>query len=234
MPTTYPPLSIGAARRLAMFRAEALKPGWVRPMNWRDVRFATLRSDTGFGQGSDDKTAIWHTQSGADYFRAVRYADEVYRGITHIGWFTDADEHGGKETARGIVASLSHGRFIAGYELSMNDERVYFAQVFTNETDAARMADEHARVIGEQESEYQSQWREGNKLDSLIDEKLADVRELHEKMRRCIGVKNSLRKRAPASVVLGVLTDIKECRSDVRDILGDVRAFRLERKQYPE
>lgn len=234
MPTTYPPLNIGAARRLALFRAEALKPTWARPMTWRDVRFATLKSSTGFDQGFNDKKPVWYSHDKADYFRAERYADEVYSGIDHKGWWTDADEHGGNETARGIVASLPHGRFIAGYELSMNDERVYFPEVFTDERDAARMADEHARVIGEQESEYQSKWREGDRLRTLIDEKLSDVQELHDQMRRCIGVKNSLRKRAPASVVIGILTDIKKCRNDVSDILTDVRAFREELKQYPE
>ena len=62
------------------------------------------------------------------------------------GWYTDSYQD---ETAVGIIASLPHGRFIAGYRWTSNDERVYFGEVFANEDDAARMADEHARVFAE-------------------------------------------------------------------------------------
>lgn len=154
MPTVYPSLSIPAPRRLAMFRDEAASRTWARPMTWRDVRFATLRSEIGLGQGFNGATPVWYMHEGEDCFRRVRDAHEIVR-LDHTGWYTDADENGGNELAIGIVASLPHGRFLAGYRLTVNGERVFFPSLFIDERDAARMADEHARVIGEEESEYQ-------------------------------------------------------------------------------
>ena len=55
----------------------------------------------------------------------------------------------GYDKAIGIVASLTRGRYIAGYRWTSNDERVYFDGVFTDESEAARMADEHARVFAD-------------------------------------------------------------------------------------
>ena len=142
MPTTYPPLAIGARRRLAMFRTEAARPGWVRPMTWRDVRFATLKSHEGLSPGSNDPgVPAWYTQGGPAFERE-RFAEEVSpRRIDHKGWFTDTD---GGETARGIVAALPHGRYLAGYLWTDNDERVYFPTLYTDEDDAASAADRHA------------------------------------------------------------------------------------------
>lgn len=150
MPTVYPSLSIPAPRRLAMFRAEAAKGKWARPMTWRDVRFATLKSSSGLDQGLNDKTPIWYCHGGAQ-LRNERDYQEIM-GRNHTGWFCD-DYH--NEAVIGIVAGLPHGRFLAGYRLTMSDERVYFGEIFDDESDAAHMADEHARVIAEQEREYQ-------------------------------------------------------------------------------
>lgn len=193
MPTIYPSLAIGASRRLAMFRAEAQSPKWVRPMSWRDVRFATLRSESGLSAGFNDnergRVPVWYTQSGAAF--PERFADEVAR-FDHEGWFTDGDE--ASETARGIVARLPHGRFLAGYLMSMNGERVYFAELFDDESDAARMADKHARVIGEDESDHARRWREAQSVQDDADECVARI----AKMRAChsdaIAAREALRR----------------------------------------
>jgi hypothetical protein len=155
MPTTYPNLSIPAPRRLAIFRAEAAEKHWARPMTWRDVRFATLRSSSGLDQGLNDETPIWYTTD--EQFRNERDAHDVAR-LGHHGWFTDAEGFP-EDLAIGIVAGLPHGRFLTGYRLTMNDERVYFGEIFDDEGDAARMADEHARIVGESESEYAAKER---------------------------------------------------------------------------
>jgi hypothetical protein len=129
---------------------------------------------------------VWVAFDGVN-FRNERFCDEVISS-KHTGWFTDPDQD---ETARGIVASLPHGRFIAGYFLSMNDERVYFPDIFDDEQDAARMADEHARVIGEQESEYQARWREANKLAGGIDEALDELKKVRSKLHVSIAARES-------------------------------------------
>lgn len=121
----------------------------LQPGDWRGVRRWTLDNYadaycSGISQGSDGKSPIWYSHGG-EQFRNERDANDVIR-LSHTGWYTDSYQD---ETAVGIVASLPHGRFIAGYRWTSNDERVYFDEVFTDEEDAARMADEHARVFAE-------------------------------------------------------------------------------------
>ncbi len=172
MPTIYPSLATKATLRLAMFKREASRTTWRKPMTWRDVRFATLRDASGLWQGLNDKTPVWYSHNG-EQFRNERFADDVLKS-RHTGWFTDIDQ---SDTARGIVAGLPHGRFIAGYVLSMNDERVYFPEIFTDESDAAGMSDEHARVIAEQESEHTARFDAAQKIETEIADAFTRLRE---------------------------------------------------------
>ena len=73
-------------------------------------------------------------------------AHECAGGPNHRGWYTDGD---GTDKIIGVVASLPNGRFITGYRWASTGERVYLNGVYTDETEAARMADEHARVFAE-------------------------------------------------------------------------------------
>lgn len=149
-------LSIPAPRRLAMMRADFAKhakkyphcPEHAKPAAWRDVRswglhnwqsaFATLSA------GSQDGSQVWYSHAGPEFRNEVD-AYEVTDMRDH-GYYTDTDCH---DTAIGIVASLTHGRFIAGYRWTSNDERVYFPQIFDDRDAAARMADAHARRFAE-------------------------------------------------------------------------------------
>lgn len=101
------------------------------------------------------------------------------------GWFTDP--HGdvfkdGTGLCRGVVYQLpgrdGTARFVAGYEFGGTDggPTIDFGTIFEGEAesyneypteldaakDAARMADEHARVAAEREHEYQTAWAAGN------------------------------------------------------------------------
>ena len=156
----YFDLTKSAPVRLAMLRAafagHAAKyphcPEHAKPKSWRDIRVADFRSvgtycgalSQGFNGAGNYKTPIWYCHTG-EQFRDERFCDDVAR-IDHTGWFTDTD---GGEKARGIVARLPHGRFIAGYHWSSNDERVYFPEVYDDETEAARAADSHAEAFAE-------------------------------------------------------------------------------------
>lgn len=119
------------------------------PADWRKARTSTMKSyATSFGtldQGKQDNTPIWYCHTGPQ-FRNERDAHEIIGNRHHKGWYTDTDC---SETAIGIVGMLTHGRYIAGYRWTSNDERIYWPEVFTDENDAARMADEHARVFAE-------------------------------------------------------------------------------------
>lgn len=128
---------------------------WRKARRWKlnnyEAAYGAL--DQGFNGTDQYKTAIWYCSTG-EQFRNDRYCDEVSQSISHTGWFCDIYQD---RKARGIVANLTHGRYIAGYEISDSGERVYFDEIHTDEKDAAFMADEHARVIAEIEIDYSEQ-----------------------------------------------------------------------------
>ena len=156
----YFDLTKTAPARLAMLRAafagHAKKyphcPEHAKPKSWRDIRGTNYKNvsaycgalSQGFNGTDKYKTPIWYCHAG-EQFRDERFCDDVAQ-IGHTGWFTDTD---GGEKARGIVGRIPHGRFIAGYHWSPNGERVYFPEVYDNETEAARAADSHAEAFAE-------------------------------------------------------------------------------------
>jgi hypothetical protein len=176
----YLNLAIGAPRRLAILRRDFDQ--WFiknphaprdRVKSWRDVRFANLRSTVSLGQGTNDGKPIWYTQAG-QFFRHEQWCDEVV-SIDHTGWY--ADKHF-DEKVRGIVAKLSHYRWLAGYWMSVNDERVYFPTIYDTPEDAARAADEEARVVAESEREYSERYYEARNLEDEIEQLEDRIREL--------------------------------------------------------
>lgn len=146
MPTIYPSLAIGAKARLAIFRKEAQSYTNLTVKSWRDVRFATLKSHTGLSQGLNANDPIWATQDGAQFRNERDCHDVLHSRNGHTGWYSDVHQD---DTVIGIIARLPHGRIIAGYRWTCNDERVYYPETYVDEEDAARMSDEHARVYAE-------------------------------------------------------------------------------------
>lgn len=152
----------------------------LQPGDWKGARHWTLHSweaafcaglDQGFNGDGPHKTPIWYTHDGAQ-FRDEKFADECKGGPDHTGWFTDTDQI---EKARGIVGRMTHGRFIAGYHWSTNGERVYFPEVFSDEEDAAQMADEHARVFAESAREDSERFLAMTLAELDAEEKLIEV-----------------------------------------------------------
>ena len=158
----YFDLTKPAPARLAMLRAafagHAAKyphcPEHAKPKSWRDIRGTNFKRVSAYcgalSQGSNGtdpyKTPLWYAHTG-EQFRGERYVDEITEAdIRHSGWFTNTE---GREKARGIVARIPHGRFIAGYYWSSNGERVYFPEVYSDETEAVRAADSHAEAFAE-------------------------------------------------------------------------------------
>ena len=178
----YFDLTKPAPARLAMLRAafagHAKKyphcPEHAKPKSWRDIRRATYKNvaaycgtlTQGFNGTDKYKTPVWYCHTG-EQFRDERFCDDVAR-IEHTGWFTETE---GREKARGIVGRLPHNRYIAGYHWSSNGERVYFAEVFTDENDAARMADEHARIFAESAREDSERFNAMQDAESEAEEK---------------------------------------------------------------
>lgn len=212
--TAYFNLSIPAPRRLAMMRADfaahATKyphcPGHAKPASWRNVRRWGLHNwqsafctfSAGAGQ--------WYSHTGPE-FRNERDARGAY----------STDDDG--ESAVGIIANLSHGRFIAGYRWTSNDERVYFPDVFDDESDAAHMAGEHARVFAESAYEDSQRFRAMADAESLVESKESDLCDAWQEYR---------------AAWCGYLADARHARAAIKarervsELISDLRAFRRE------
>lgn len=184
-----------AARRLESLRAKAANesaPDWRKVRAWTFANGAAaygvlsaslIQSDNG---PLAPKRAIWYTHTGPQ-FRNERFADEVDGAyIKHTGWFSDAHQN---RTVRGLVADLSHGRFIAGYYSSDNGERVYLDRIYDDVKEAARDADREAERMAEAEREYDERWQAARELSDDCEELENDIRELipmrHHDRARC-------------------------------------------------
>ena len=185
----YFDLSIPAPKRLSMLRADFVAhvtkyphcPEHAKPKTWRDVRGTTHKGIGAYicrlSKGFNDGTPIWYCHTGGQ-FRHEKFADECLGGPSHTGWFTNADcdtYKDGSGKARGIVGRLTHGRFIAGYWCGDNDERVYYNEVFDDETEAAQRADEHARVFAEAGQEDNARFEAMRDAEFECEEKLLEV-----------------------------------------------------------
>ena len=148
----------------------------LQPGDWRGARHWTMKSYAAayineLSHGFNDGESVWYCHGGAQ-FRNERDAQDIPGGPDHLGWFTDIECY---EKAIGIVASLPHGRFIAGYRWTSNDERVYFGEVFTDETEVAQMADEHARAFAESAREDSERYEAMRIAEDDAEDKLLEL-----------------------------------------------------------
>lgn len=148
-----------------------------------------------------------------------RRADDVDKyGIRHNGWYTN--EHGetcrdGSGLAWGIVVELPampgypDGRFLAGYRWGDNDEGVLWPELYADEMDAARMADEHARIFAEIEREENTKFNAARDIESDIDDAL-------HRLRECL----AMRHRACLAYVRDEIRELCETIRDKRETLA--------------
>jgi len=177
----------------------------LQPGDWRGARDYTLASyAAAYGAGISQGAGQWYSHGG-EQFRNERDAGDILSKHDYRGWFTDVDCN---EKAIGIVASLPHGRFIAGYRWTSNDERVYFPEIHTDENDAARMADEHARVFAESAREDDEKQHEAMKLTDEVEDQL-------QRLRECL----VLRHRACMAYVRDEIAELVEDIRNNRDTL---------------
>lgn len=128
-------------------------------------------------QGFNGETPIWYYQGETVPVRSITPCHDVNESIRHTGWY--CDKHC-EDKAFGIIGALSHGRFIAGYETTCNGEQVFFGDVFTDASEAANMADEHARVIADAEMDHSIKFNEARELEEKIERKKAKLCELFD------------------------------------------------------
>lgn len=222
-------LNIPAPVRLQMMReafANHAKryphcPEYAKPKSWRDIRRTTHKNvasyvgtlDRGFNIINGRKRDIAYTFCGP-YFAREYYVDELPDSpIDHRGWYTDDD---GRAKARGIVAMLPHGRFLAGYKWTDNGERVYFLTVETDLRDAIRAADYYAEMFAESERENQQRYDEAQEIVNAIENKITRLRE-------CLALRNKpcfAKLRDEAREIIGRIRDMrKTLKSDYADVL---------------
>ena len=171
----------GARARMAILRMIAAdsvnnpnESTRLQPGDWKGARGTTLHSYESYfgilsaGLNGDDR--VWTSFAG-EYFR---YECDAKDYVPRLCGYCEND-YG--DEVHGIVAHLTHGRFIAGYRTSIG-ERVYFEKVFTCTRDAARMADEHARVYAECEAEYSKRWRAAQELSDAAQEAQGQIKRL--------------------------------------------------------
>lgn len=210
----YLNLKIGAPRRLAYLRTSAQRHNEKFPSGsaatWRTMRYAAFNSSVGLSQGMQSGESVWYAQDG-EQFPREGYADECYEGTRHEGWFTDTYQ---EEKARGIVVRLPHGRFLAGYKWSANDERVYFPEVLDDEREAAGRADGHAERFAGACLEDSRRFDDAQELEYRC-QKLADY--LAEKL----ALRNDPRFPDAREEARELMTELRELRQRLRDEFAD-------------
>ena len=137
---TYPrPIATMPAGPLASRKARRKHLPLTGPYYWRAPRMA------GTGAG-------FYLDSDGMPCNRWKYADEIDSSIGHRGWYTDDAGTGCK--VRGIVFRLPHTRgFLAGWTYGENMTSGCEARIHQTEIEAARYADECARVVAENELE---------------------------------------------------------------------------------
>ena len=146
------------------------------------------------------------------------WADDVCSGIRHTGWFTNADGEtftDGSGEARGIVAQLPpapgfpSGRFLAGYWAGDNGESVIWPELYKDENDAARMADEHARIFAESALENSEKYAAAQKLE-------IDTEDATQRLRECLVLRNVACMRYVRDEIAVLLETIRSNRDALR------------------
>ena len=127
----------------------ALRKKWAGRKVCGEYYHAPRPEKAGTGRG-------FYLDSDGQPFTRWQWADEVDGvRINHTGWWTD--EYGDSETIRGIVVSLPHGRFLAGWSMGEGMASTVDGYIYDSASDAAYAADSMAESAAEDEREYQEQ-----------------------------------------------------------------------------
>lgn len=180
---------------------------------------------------ADDGGAAYHELSQLAGLREVGAAHEVApRLVDHRGWYRDAFMD---ETLCGFVWRLParNGQplFIAGFKdenagaftLDASRGRV---RTFSTERDAARAADELARVHAEEEREHSEKWQEASRANDEREEAREELKAAREEARRLVA---ALREQREAGAIVPALCEVlrakvEECRETMREALGRI------------
>jgi hypothetical protein len=141
-------------------------------------------------QSGHRESVVYYVDAGA--LRNVGFADEIV-SLRHTGWFTDREFQIDEETTRGVVYQLpgkdGAARYVAGYHYNGADDEgatLFFDTVYSEHGDddkakreAARTADEHARVAADKECDYQEEERERMRKEEEEETRLDNLADCH-------------------------------------------------------
>ena len=222
------------AIRLAYLRNKAVAKGTT----WREQRSYRLDNWEGaygmMSQGKQDEETIYCTHNKTPYFRNERECQKVYTGINHNGWYTQVDGWGG-DLAVGIVGGLSHGRLIAGYRWSSNDESVWLPEIFSGddaEKEAALAADRHAERFAEQAREDDEKFQAASALNSKIEDGLTDLMATRPELWLALAARQC--EKTSEKTRLTAQKQIANIRETAHELVEQIRQYRTERAEMGE
>lgn len=204
---TYDILKHGAPVRLRRLKG-------AQPIRWREFR-PSLKESGPLHPGLNNGAPIWYAHESV--FRREKFADEIVR-LGHTGWYSHHEGlhcRDGSGLVRGIVVRLSHGRVLAGYYVGDSGEHVYFPEVFTDEEEAARMADEHARVVAEEMQEHSRVWDEARALE-------AEEVEAYDRLCECLALRNNPKFRRVRDEIREIVQRIREIQDTLKTQYSEV------------
>jgi len=193
----YFDLSITAPRRLALMRKDFNEfnmqfphcPEHAKPITWRNVRayrfdnYAATFGLSSIGKDSDGKILSTFVPDSLPV-RKLRDVHDVASRIRHTGWYCDDDQ---SSLCIGIVASLPHAKFLAGYRLTDSGQHVLqLENIFDDESDAADYADGIAESHAETERDYQERFREALRIEDDIAADLESLAAARQAFRNAI------------------------------------------------
>lgn len=215
----------GSKARLSILKMKALDHNRNCPpsmaQNWKQARsngfHNVLKNICDLSQGLTGKTPVWYCHTGQQFRHEVK-ANEYVNKYSN-GYYTNADGETSKDGSGlcyGIISMLPHGKFIAGYFVGDNNERVYFDQMFDCEYDAASMADEHARVQAEAMQEYSQRFNDYQELTDKIDGYV-------ERLKECLALRNKpdfeYTRRTAKHLILRINCEREEIKQSYADFL---------------
>jgi len=162
---------MGAKRRLELFRKEAQKPTWVRPMTWRDVRFATLKSDSGLSRGFNLMAQCGTPSARSSMANATR--TKCSRRCATRDIFTDCEGDAKAIGSSPGAAWSMAGGFTAG---PTTTNGFTTATSTTAERDAAQAGDSHAEAFAELERKSDEHFQDMSRAEGRVEECESDLR----------------------------------------------------------
>lgn len=172
-------------------------------------------------EGYSDGTR--YCENAATYFRSAVFADDVVR-LDHTGWFTD---HCGDSKTRGMVFTLPHSKFLAGYSDPWNvgSASVDCNELYDDEAKAARAADRLAERYAELCREDAARQQAEHDIDDAKEE-IKAYRKEHREMCAELRALASMELRKTPALCAAVKRRMVELREEVQHRIETIKARR--------